>query len=204
MSSELPLTLSATDMSALISLRKRAQGEKPLAGAKIVGCTHITAQTAVCLSHPLGSALCLLHLCQLFNASVRFTFASQVLIETLVALGAQCRWTACNIYSTQNEVAAALAETGQALASSRHWHVSKVFSRLFAEEAQSLFTPSRSPFSPAPLFCAFTSKCRISWVLLSLMSSLMCQCSLALKANIFQEDTSNEVFNRKCKCFFCK
>uniref|UniRef100_A0A4W5KYW2 Adenosylhomocysteinase-like 1 n=1 Tax=Hucho hucho TaxID=62062 RepID=A0A4W5KYW2_9TELE len=39
-------------------------------------------------------------------------FASTVLIETLVALGAQCRWTACNIYSTQNEVAAALAETG--------------------------------------------------------------------------------------------
>ena len=38
---------SSTDMSALISLRKRAQGEKPLAGAKIVGCTHITAQTAV-------------------------------------------------------------------------------------------------------------------------------------------------------------
>ena len=40
---------SFTDMSALISLRKRAQGEKPLAGAKIVGCTHITAQTAVSL-----------------------------------------------------------------------------------------------------------------------------------------------------------
>lgn len=39
----------------------------------------------------------------------------QVLIETLVALGAQCRWTACNIYSTQNEVAAALAETGEIL-----------------------------------------------------------------------------------------
>lgn len=37
----------------------------------------------------------------------------QVLIETLVALGAQCRWTACNIYSTQNEVAAALSETGE-------------------------------------------------------------------------------------------
>lgn len=36
-----------------------------------------------------------------------------MLIETLVALGAQCRWTACNIYSTQNEVAAALAETGE-------------------------------------------------------------------------------------------
>uniref|UniRef100_A0A3B4U146 Adenosylhomocysteinase-like 1 n=1 Tax=Seriola dumerili TaxID=41447 RepID=A0A3B4U146_SERDU len=74
------IEIAEQDMSALISLRKRAQGEKPLAGAKIVGCTHITAQTAV-------------------------------LIETLVALGAQCRWTACNIYSTQNEVAAALAET---------------------------------------------------------------------------------------------
>lgn len=36
-----------SDMSALISLRKRAHSEKPLAGAKIVGCTHITAQTAV-------------------------------------------------------------------------------------------------------------------------------------------------------------
>uniref|UniRef100_A0A8C7ZTL4 Adenosylhomocysteinase-like 1 n=1 Tax=Oryzias sinensis TaxID=183150 RepID=A0A8C7ZTL4_9TELE len=75
------IEIAEQDMSALISLRKRAQGEKPLAGAKVVGCTHITAQTAV-------------------------------LIETLVALGAQCRWTACNIYSTQNEVAAALAETG--------------------------------------------------------------------------------------------
>lgn len=38
---------------------------------------------------------------------------AQVLIETLVALGAQCRWTACNIYSTQNEVAAALSENGK-------------------------------------------------------------------------------------------
>lgn len=37
----------------------------------------------------------------------------QVLIETLCALGAQCRWSACNIYSTQNEVAAALAEAGK-------------------------------------------------------------------------------------------
>ncbi|MBN3303117.1 SAHH3 Adenosylhomocysteinase, partial [Amia calva] len=75
------IEIAEQDMSALISLRKRAQGEKPLAGAKIVGCTHITAQTAV-------------------------------LIETLVALGAECRWTACNIYSTQNEVAAALSEAG--------------------------------------------------------------------------------------------
>uniref|UniRef100_A0A8C5E9E4 S-adenosylhomocysteine hydrolase-like protein 1 n=1 Tax=Gouania willdenowi TaxID=441366 RepID=A0A8C5E9E4_GOUWI len=78
------IEIAQQDMSALISLRKRAQSEKPLAGAKIVGCTHITAQTAV-------------------------------LIETLVALGAQCRWTACNIYSTQNEVAAALSELGVAV-----------------------------------------------------------------------------------------
>ena len=48
-------------------------------GAKIVGCTHINAQSAV-------------------------------LIETLVALGAKVKWSACNIFSTQNEVAAALAE----------------------------------------------------------------------------------------------
>ncbi|KFZ47600.1 Putative adenosylhomocysteinase 2, partial [Antrostomus carolinensis] len=40
------IEIAEQDMSALISLRKRAQGEKPLAGAKIVGCTHITAQTA--------------------------------------------------------------------------------------------------------------------------------------------------------------
>uniref|UniRef100_A0A8D3C9R2 S-adenosyl-L-homocysteine hydrolase NAD binding domain-containing protein n=1 Tax=Scophthalmus maximus TaxID=52904 RepID=A0A8D3C9R2_SCOMX len=71
----------SSEMPALMALRKRAQGEKPLAGAKVVGCTHITAQTAV-------------------------------LMETLAALGAQCRWAACNIYSTQNEVAAALAEGG--------------------------------------------------------------------------------------------
>ncbi|CDQ79194.1 unnamed protein product [Oncorhynchus mykiss] len=75
------LCLLHTEMPALMALRKRAQGEKPLAGAKVVGCTHITAQTAV-------------------------------LMETLSALGAQCRWAACNIYSTQNEVAAALAEGG--------------------------------------------------------------------------------------------
>lgn len=41
-------------------------------------------------------------------------FPPQVLMETLSALGAQCRWAACNIYSTQNEVAAALAEGGEA------------------------------------------------------------------------------------------
>ena len=63
------------------SYRQRAKEDKPLKGAKIVGCTHINAQSAV-------------------------------LIETLVALGAKVKWAACNIFSTQNEVAAALAEEG--------------------------------------------------------------------------------------------
>ncbi|XP_034032652.1 S-adenosylhomocysteine hydrolase-like protein 1 isoform X2 [Thalassophryne amazonica] len=75
------IEMAEQEMPALMILRKRAGGEKPLAGAKVVGCTHITAQTAV-------------------------------LIETLSMLGAQCRWAACNIYSTQNTVAAALAERG--------------------------------------------------------------------------------------------
>ncbi|GIX97019.1 adenosylhomocysteinase-like 1 [Caerostris extrusa] len=59
-------------------LRQRADGEKPLKGAKIICCTHVNAQTAV-------------------------------LIETLITLGASVRWAACNIYSTQNEVASAVA-----------------------------------------------------------------------------------------------
>ncbi|XP_034444633.1 S-adenosylhomocysteine hydrolase-like protein 1 isoform X1 [Hippoglossus hippoglossus] len=75
------IEIAQQEMPALMVLRKRAGGEKPLAGAKVVGCTHITAQTAV-------------------------------LIETLSALGAQCRWAACNIFSTQNAAAAALAEGG--------------------------------------------------------------------------------------------
>ncbi|XP_042351829.1 S-adenosylhomocysteine hydrolase-like protein 1 isoform X2 [Plectropomus leopardus] len=74
------IEIAQQEMPALMFLRKSA-GEKPLAGAKVAGCTHITAQTAV-------------------------------LIETLSALGAQCRWAACNIFSTQNAVAAALADRG--------------------------------------------------------------------------------------------
>lgn len=57
-------------MSGLMTLRTRAEDDKPLKGAKIVACTHITAQTAV-------------------------------LMETLISLGANIRWAACNIYSTQ-------------------------------------------------------------------------------------------------------
>ncbi|CAF0976953.1 unnamed protein product [Rotaria sordida] len=73
------IEIAEQEMPGLMALRRRAEGDKPLQGAKIVGCTHITAQTAV-------------------------------LIETLIRLGAQARWCACNIFSTQNEVAAALAE----------------------------------------------------------------------------------------------
>ncbi|XP_072241714.1 S-adenosylhomocysteine hydrolase-like protein 1 isoform X1 [Leuresthes tenuis] len=75
------IQIAQQEMPALMILRKRVGEEKPLAGANVVGCTHITAQTAV-------------------------------LIETLAALGAQCRWASCNIFSTQNAVAAALAEAG--------------------------------------------------------------------------------------------
>lgn len=75
------IEIAEQEMPGIMALRKRAVDDKPLKQAKIVGCTHINAQTAV-------------------------------LIETLTALGAQIRWAACNIYSTQNEVAAALAESG--------------------------------------------------------------------------------------------
>jgi adenosylhomocysteinase len=75
------IEIAEQEMPGLMALRKRAVDDKPLKGARIVACTHITAQTAV-------------------------------LIETLVALGATVRWAACNIFSTQNEVAAAVAEAG--------------------------------------------------------------------------------------------
>lgn len=74
------IEIAEQEMFGIMALRKRAKNDKPLHNARIVGCTHINAQTAV-------------------------------LIETLIELGAQVRWAACNIYSTQNEVAAALAES---------------------------------------------------------------------------------------------
>ncbi len=75
------IEIAEQEMPGIMALRSKAKEDKPLTGAKVVGCTHINAQTAV-------------------------------LIETLIGLGAQVRWAACNIYSTQNEVAAALAEKG--------------------------------------------------------------------------------------------
>ncbi|MEG1157316.1 MAG: adenosylhomocysteinase, partial [Acinetobacter sp.] len=75
------IKLAEAEMPALMGLRKRYSAEKPLAGAKILGCIHMTIQTAV-------------------------------LIETLVELGAEVRWTSCNIFSTQDHAAAAIAASG--------------------------------------------------------------------------------------------
>ncbi len=75
------IVLAETEMPGLMSLRSRFGASKPLKGARIAGCLHMTIQTAV-------------------------------LIETLVELGADVRWSSCNIYSTQDEAAAAIAKAG--------------------------------------------------------------------------------------------
>jgi adenosylhomocysteinase len=75
------IALAEKEMPGLMSLRHRYGAQKPLAGARICGCLHMTVQTAV-------------------------------LIETLTALGASVRWSSCNIFSTQDEAAAAIAVTG--------------------------------------------------------------------------------------------
>jgi len=75
------IKLAENEMPALMALRRRYEGEQPLKGAKIIGCIHMTVQTAV-------------------------------LIETLVALGAEVRWSSCNIFSTQDHAAAAMAAAG--------------------------------------------------------------------------------------------
>ncbi|MBD2857805.1 adenosylhomocysteinase [Spongiibacter sp. KMU-158] len=75
------LSIAEGEMPALMALREKYSAEKPLAGAKILGCIHMTIQTGV-------------------------------LIETLVALGAEVRWSSCNIFSTQDHAAAAVAAAG--------------------------------------------------------------------------------------------
>ena len=75
------IRLAESEMPALMRLREKYQAEQPLKGAKIIGCIHMTVQTAV-------------------------------LIETLVALGAEVRWSSCNIFSTQDEAAAAIVAAG--------------------------------------------------------------------------------------------
>ncbi len=75
------IQLAEAEMPALMALRKKYKDEQPLADAKILGCIHMTIQTAV-------------------------------LIETLVDLGAEVRWSSCNIFSTQDHAAAAIAKMG--------------------------------------------------------------------------------------------
>ncbi len=72
------ISLAETEMPGLMKLREEYGQAKPLSGARIVGCLHMTIQTAV-------------------------------LIETLIALGASVRWSSCNIFSTQDHAAAAIA-----------------------------------------------------------------------------------------------
>ncbi len=75
------INMAEKEMPGLMSLRTEYGSQKPLAGARIAGCLHMTVQTAV-------------------------------LIETLTALGAEVRWSSCNIFSTQDQAAAAIAKTG--------------------------------------------------------------------------------------------
>ena len=78
---EKEIKIAETEMPGLMSLREEFANEKPLEGARIAGCLHMTIQTAV-------------------------------LIETLIELGAEIRWSSCNIFSTQDHAAAAIAEAG--------------------------------------------------------------------------------------------
>ena len=75
------ISLAETEMPGLMALRREYAGKHPLKGANILGCLHMTIQTAV-------------------------------LIETLVDLGASVRWSSCNIFSTQDHAAAAIAKKG--------------------------------------------------------------------------------------------
>jgi len=75
------IDLAEAEMPALMTLREKYHGEQPLAGANIIGCIHMTIQTAV-------------------------------LMETLIDLGAEIRWSSCNIFSTQDHAAAAMAAKG--------------------------------------------------------------------------------------------
>ena len=72
------IRIAESEMPGLMAIREEYKGKKPLEGANIIGCLHMTIQTAV-------------------------------LIETLVELGASVRWSSCNIFSTQDHAAAAIA-----------------------------------------------------------------------------------------------
>jgi adenosylhomocysteinase len=76
------ISIAEGEMPALMAIRAKYSQSKPLQGAKIIGCIHMTIQTAV-------------------------------LIETLIELGAEVRWSSCNIFSTQDHAAAAIAAVGK-------------------------------------------------------------------------------------------
>ena len=78
------IQIAEIEMPGLMALRKQFSSTKPLSGARIAGCIHMTIQSAV-------------------------------LIETLVELGAEVRWSSCNIFSTQDHAAAAIADAGYAV-----------------------------------------------------------------------------------------
>jgi adenosylhomocysteinase len=75
------ISIAESEMPGLMALRDEYSGKSPLKGARILGCLHMTIQTAV-------------------------------LIETLTELGAEVRWSSCNIFSTQDHAAAAIAKAG--------------------------------------------------------------------------------------------
>ena len=75
------IRLAEAEMPGLMALRAEYGAQKPLKGARVAGCLHMTIQTAV-------------------------------LIETLVELGAEVKWSSCNIFSTQDHAAAAIAAAG--------------------------------------------------------------------------------------------
>src|SRR5271156_4560445 len=75
------IKLAEAEMPGLMAIRAEYGKQKPLKGARVAGCLHMTIQTAV-------------------------------LIETLIELGAEVRWSSCNIFSTQDHAAAAIAATG--------------------------------------------------------------------------------------------
>lgn len=75
------IAIAETEMPGLMAIRQEFRGSRPLTGARIAGCLHMTIQTAV-------------------------------LMETLVELGAELRWSSCNIFSTQDHAAAAMVVAG--------------------------------------------------------------------------------------------
>ena len=110
------IELAEVEMPGLMSLREKYAGSKPLEGARIAGCLHMTIQTAV-------------------------------LIETLIELGADVRWSSCNIFSTQDTAAIALAKENLAIFA---WEGETEEEFNWCIE-QTVFFPSKDGGEPKPL-----------------------------------------------------